>query len=83
MSRFPAHVERIFSQVTTVKSELRNRMKNETLDAIIRIRNHLHMDAKCCKDFVVSPRMLELFTSDVLYGEDSEGEEILEYANLI
>ena len=78
-----AVVERIFSQVTIVKSKLRNRMKNETLDAIIRIRNHLHMDAKCCKDFVVSPRMLELFTSDVLYGEDSEGEEILEYANLI
>ncbi|XP_076049704.1 uncharacterized protein LOC143030440 [Oratosquilla oratoria] len=42
-----ALVERIFSHATIVKTKLRNRLSTRTLDAIIRIRTHLHFRVWC------------------------------------
>ena len=53
--------ERIFSQVTCVKTKLRSRMQNEMLDSIIRIRSSLKFKGMCCKDFCASDEVLELF----------------------
>ena len=60
-----AVVERMFSYVTAVKTKSRNKMSSSMLKAIIRIRTHLYFKDKCCKDFVPSKRMLELFTKDI------------------
>ena len=67
--------ERIFSQVTNVKSKLRNRMQNDMLNAIIRIHSTLKFKGICCKDFKASDKMLELFNSDTLYKQEEDAEE--------
>lgn len=64
-----AVVERIFSTVTNVKTKLRNRLGSEMLEAISRVRAHLQLQGKCCRDFRVTPRMLELFNTGNMYGE--------------
>ena len=43
-------IERIFSQVTAVKSKYRNQLSMKMLDAILRIRVHLHTRGVCCND---------------------------------
>ena len=60
-----AFVERIFSYVTNVKTKNRNRLNTVTLDAILRIRSHLHQQSICCKDFTVTPKMLSLFNNSM------------------
>lgn len=80
-----AVVERIFSTVTNVKTKSRNRLQIDMLDAIIRIRSHLQFQGKCCKDFKVTNRMLELFNSANMYGttdqtdETNDDEDVSEY----
>ena len=69
-----AVVERIFSYVTGIKTKSRNKMTSSMLEAIVRIRTHLYFKEKCCKNFVATKRMLELFTSKNMYtdsGTDS------------
>jgi len=62
-------VERIFSYVTAVKTKPRNKMSPVMLEAIVRIKTNLHFENKCCKDFRVIPRMLELFNSSMYATE--------------
>lgn len=79
-----AVVERIFSTVTNVKTKSRNRLHTDMLDAIIRIRSYLQFQSKCCKDFKVTTRMLELFNSAIMYGttdQQEETEDVLAYFN--
>ena len=48
------------------------------LDAIIRIRTHLQLQGKCCKDFTVTKNMFERFTSQNMYSNaDDEQDEDL------
>ena len=74
-----AVVERIFSYVTAVKTKARNKMNSTMLEAVLRIRAHHYFKDKCCKDFVATKRMLELFNAKTLYGsndtDDSEDED--------
>ena len=71
-----AVVERVFSQVTAVKTKVRNRLGLRILDAVIRIRAHLQMRSKCCRDFVPSSHMFKLFNSANMYGtQTQEGED--------
>lgn len=79
-----AVVERIFSTVTNVKTKSRNRLHTDMLDSIIRIRSHLQFQNKCCKDFKVTARMLQLFNAANMYAtpnQEEEIEDILEYFN--
>lgn len=69
-------MERICSTVTNVKTKSRNRLHTDMTDAIIRIRSHLQFQGKCCKDFKVTTRMLELFNSANMYGTADQQEEI-------
>ena len=67
-----AVVERIFSQVTNVKTKARNRLSTRMLASIIRIRCNLQFGEKCCRDFVVTKRMTELFNSKDMYSSSAE-----------
>ena len=44
------------------------------LKAIVRITANLHFENKCCKDFRVIPRMLELFNS-FMYATEGINED--------
>ena len=39
-------------------------------EAIVRIKTNLHFENKCCKDFIVTPKMLELFNSSMYATQD-------------
>ena len=68
--------ERVFSQLTCVKTKSRNSMKLPMFDAIIRIRSCLKMRGNCCKDFKPTPKMLELFNSESMRQDSCEEVEI-------
>ena len=74
--------ERIFSQVTSVKTKLRSRMESEMLDAIIRIRTTLKFIGMCCKNFCGAEEMLELFNSSNLYERKEKTAETDEVINI-
>ena len=48
-------------------------MSLKTLDAITRIRTTLYFQSKYCKDFSVTERMFEVFTTENMYQFDHEG----------
>lgn len=58
-----ADVERVFSQMSLVKSKLRNRMGQETLSSILHIKYGLRRQGLCCKDFAPSQEMFQRFNS--------------------
>lgn len=57
-------------------------MSTKMLDSIVRIKCHLQFRGLCCRDFVVSPGMLKLFTSD-MYNNKNAGsnmeDDVCEY----
>ena len=56
-----ADVERVFSEMSLVKSKLRNRIGQETLSGILHIKYGLRRQGLCCKDFAPSQEMLRRF----------------------
>ena len=64
-----AAVERMFSQMNLLKTKLRNRMKQEMLEAIMHIRSHLNRHELCCNKFKPNQAMLRRCT--VNYYDDS------------
>ncbi|KAK7079221.1 hypothetical protein SK128_000533 [Halocaridina rubra] len=80
-----AVVERILSSVTCVKTTLRNWLSSTMLDALTLICVHLQLKGKCCRDFEVTPHMLDLFKSANMYekeGPDGENEpDIVAFMN--
>ncbi|RUS91788.1 hypothetical protein EGW08_000496 [Elysia chlorotica] len=63
-----AVIERIFSIVTATKTKPRNKLGVTSLDSLVRIKAHLQLASKCCRDFVVTPAMIALHSSWNLYG---------------
>lgn len=47
-------------------------MSLKTLDTVTRIRTTLYFQSKCCKDFSVTERMFQLFTTENMYQFDEE-----------
>lgn len=66
-----AAVERVFSQVTLTKTDLRNRMSNETLEALLHVKFGLARNGGCCKNFRPGKEFLSRFSSTILYGPSS------------
>lgn len=60
-----AAVERVFSQVTCIKTKYRNKMSIEMLDGIVRIRTTLSLKSGCCVQFLVTDDMLQRFTLEM------------------
>ena len=67
-----AVVERIFSTVTLTKTKLTKRMKLRMLDALSRIKMNLSFEKKCCKHFIVIPKMLDSFNKQTYYNANME-----------
>ena len=63
-----AVVERVFSILLNVKTKWRNSLGTEMVDSIIRIRSKLYFSNKCCKDFKITPKMVEKLNSTQLYS---------------
>ncbi|XP_046867136.1 uncharacterized protein LOC124460436 [Drosophila willistoni] len=62
-----AEVERVFSQMNIVKSKLRNSMNIDTLNSILHIRYGLRRSNKCCHNFEVPPKYLNLIGTNNSY----------------
>ncbi|XP_066960919.1 uncharacterized protein [Macrobrachium rosenbergii] len=69
-----AIVKRIFSQVSVVKTKLRNSVSTRMLDGIIRIRCHLQFRELCCKDFIPTSHMITLFSSNIYTSKHAKEE---------
>ena len=70
-----AAVERIFSVVKLVKTQVRNRMSTQTLDAIVRIKTYLKNRDMCCKNMTISTNMLKLFNQKMYMHKSSDSEK--------
>lgn len=70
-----AEVERIFSQVNIVKNKLRNRLKTDTLSAILSVRFGLRRQHKCCFSYEVPGDILRLVGTNAAYTRDT-GENV-------
>ena len=60
-----ASVERVFSQMNLVKSKIRNRMQQSTLENILHVRAFMQRNSACCHEFTPTQEMLSLFTQDI------------------
>lgn len=69
-----AVVERIFSIMNTTKTKLRNRMSQEMLVALIRIKTHMNIKKQCCTTFTTTKQMINTFNSS-MYSTSSSTEE--------
>jgi hypothetical protein len=62
-----AEAERIFSIVTDVKSKKRNRLSNETISAICKVRSYFQSENINCINFEPDTRHLEFHNTQNLY----------------
>ncbi|XP_066585461.1 SCAN domain-containing protein 3-like [Prorops nasuta] len=62
-----AEAERIFSIVTDVRTNKRNAISSDLLNAICKIRSSFQAHNKTCLTFKVDSRHLELHNSEILY----------------
>lgn len=60
-----ASVERVFSQMNLIKSKIRNRMQQKSLESILHVRAFMQRNDMCCNKFVPSQSMLSSFTQDI------------------
>lgn len=60
-------VERVFSQLNIVKNKSRNRLKNETSNAILGIRSGLRRVKKCCHNYELPKDVLQKIGSMATY----------------
>ena len=63
-----AEVERVFSQVTILKTDLRNRLSTNTMENLLRIRFAVKNNNKCCRDYEPPNEMIEKFNSSFMYN---------------
>ncbi len=68
-----AAVERSFSQMSLIKNKLRNRLEQNSLLNIMRIRAYMQRRNICCHEFKPSPRMLSLFTAEIYSAPPEKG----------
>lgn len=61
-------VERLFSQMSVVKSKLRNRMGLITLSAILQVRYGLRLVGDCCCTHTLPDRLLQQFGTTAGYS---------------
>jgi len=64
-----ATVERVFSIMNTTKPKVKNKMGQEMLVALLRIKIHDSVKQICCNSFSPTKKMLELFDSKI-YDSD-------------
>lgn len=73
-----ASVERVFSAMALVKTNLRNRLVCETVEAVLSIRYGLKFSGVTASEFVASRDMLRSFNASIYAQEDDEEELMFE-----
>ena len=63
-----AEVERVFSQMSVVKSKLRNWMSLQTLNSILYIRYGLKLSGEACYEHELPDNVLQLFGTSAAYS---------------
>lgn len=63
-----ADCERCFSSVNLIKTKIRNRLSNETLNGTLLAKQHIKRYG-CCVDFSPTREMLNNMNSKTLYGD--------------
>ena len=63
-----AEVERVFSQMSVVKTKLRNRMSLQTLNSILYIRYGLKLSGEACFEHQLPDHILKLFGTSPAYS---------------
>lgn len=63
-----AEAERIFSMVTDIKVKKRNRMGDDTLNAMCVIRNVLHQENKTCVNYPISDALIKRHNNKDIYS---------------
>lgn len=71
-----ASVEKVFQQMNLVKSKPRNRMGQQLLENILRIRAYMKRNSICCDDFVPTEKMIDAFRADIYKSEVKQELEI-------
>ena len=61
----------MLSYVTAIKTKQRNRLSTDVLDTILKIHTSLYFSDKCCKDFIITKKMIDLFNSKEIYDYQS------------
>ncbi|XP_016656220.2 uncharacterized protein LOC107882417 [Acyrthosiphon pisum] len=72
-------VERVFSVMNITKTKIRNRMGQQMLVALIRIKIHNQVKKICCTSFTPTAEMLKAFNTKMY---DSDSSDNLQIANL-
>ncbi|CAG5046128.1 unnamed protein product [Parnassius apollo] len=67
-----ADVERVFSQMSLVKTKLRNRLAVRTLNAILYVRFGLKRAGKCCYSYTVPDNVLRSIGTKEYYDSGSQ-----------
>ncbi|KYN02588.1 hypothetical protein ALC62_06588 [Cyphomyrmex costatus] len=61
-----AVVERVFSIINLIKTKIRNRMKVQTLEALLLIRIYFsNHNICCCRNFLITEKMYDLFNYSI------------------
>lgn len=81
-------VERVFSQLNIVKNKLRNRLKDDTTNAILAVRSGLRREKKCCHNYELPKEVLKkigthkTYDNVQLYSESEPSTSGLQIENL-
>ena len=67
-----AAVERVFSTMNIVKTKVRNRMQQDSLEKILHERAYMSRHKICSNKFLPDKIMLSLFTAEMYRQEDDD-----------
>ena len=70
-----ADVERIFSLLTDLKTNKRNKLSSATINAICVIKSTLKARNKTCINIMMKKRILSLMTPDKLYASSAKKDQ--------
>ncbi|KYM96015.1 hypothetical protein ALC62_13334 [Cyphomyrmex costatus] len=66
-----AVVERVFSIINLIKTKIRNRMKVQTLEALLLIRIYFsNHNICCCRNFLIMEKMYDLFNYSIYHNKE-------------
>ena len=75
-------VERAFSQMNLIKTKFRNRMQQDMLEALLRIRGYMARNNICCNTLTTTSGMLERFTTHIYENVEAE-DRVLKSSNFM
>lgn len=65
-----ADVERIFSKITLIRTNLRNKLATHTVEGLCLASQCVKANGKCCSDFEPTDAMYQAMASSTLYQRE-------------